>query len=92
MLRYRKINYLHLLQIYQTKEIDWLKIIQRQNNAQKKYASEKWKLKLEDIKHQKCEKQKEFLFKVTQDLYNLRENEANLYWEIEANVSACHNY
>ncbi|CAK59765.1 unnamed protein product (macronuclear) [Paramecium tetraurelia] len=36
--------------------------------------------------------QKEVLFKATQDLFKLRENEANLYGEIQANVSACRNY
>lgn len=90
---------------------------QRLNNAQKKYNSEKQKLKLEEIQSLEFEKQRKFaheryktldkqrtdldkdikvsketLFKNTQDLFKLRETEANLYGEIQANVSACKNY
>ena len=35
--------------------------------------------------------QKEQLFKSTQDLFKLRENEANLYGEIQGNMAACRN-
>ena len=35
--------------------------------------------------------QKEQLFKATQDLFKFREKEANLYGEIQANISACRN-
>lgn len=61
---------------------------------QRQYANDRYKnldkQRLDLDKDIKLEK--EILFKSTQDLFKLRENEANLYGEIQANVSACKNY
>ncbi|KAM3137530.1 hypothetical protein pb186bvf_010320 [Paramecium bursaria] len=61
---------------------------QRQLAEGRYKANEKSKIELDkDIKLQK-----EVLFKATQDLFQCRETEADLYGEIQANMSACRNY
>ncbi|KRX02640.1 hypothetical protein PPERSA_11980 [Pseudocohnilembus persalinus] len=61
--------------------------------AQKAYAEEKYTTKLKEKQaiEKKIKKKKESLYRYTQELFKLREKEANLYGDIQGNMAACRN-
>eukprot|EP00828_Plagiopyla_frontata_P039531 TRINITY_DN5201_c0_g1_i7.p1 TRINITY_DN5201_c0_g1~~TRINITY_DN5201_c0_g1_i7.p1 ORF type:complete len:487 (-),score=118.97 TRINITY_DN5201_c0_g1_i7:135-1595(-) len=68
-------------------------IVGNQFKTAKEIAEDQFRMckkSLDDLE-KKIRQQKDSLFKQTQDLFKLRENEANLYGEIQGIMSACRN-